>query len=242
MQQQLVSVSSKRRLAQSSSSTNFTVKLPHAVTDVKKVMLREVLMPNTLYNIRSGVNAKIDFNDGVNKTATLTPGNYSMSALMSHVLTQLNAVSSGFTAVTYSSTSLKVTIARSSIFNLLWASGANTAQSTAEILGFSATDLSAASTYTGDKAAGFFQPLSLFLAVDELGSPLTNTYGLLSTFKIPVTVGAEGLQVMADSQWYPQVVAALGKNIAQLTCRVFFENGEVVSLNGADWEMLLEVE
>lgn len=58
-------------------------------------------------------NNTIYINDGSNKTVTLTAGSYTYSTLASHIQTQLNASSSNWTC-TYSTTTYKFTIARSS--------------------------------------------------------------------------------------------------------------------------------
>lgn len=58
-------------------------------------------------------NNSIYINDGSNKTVTLTSGSYTYSSLATHVQTQLNASSSSWTC-TYSTTTNKFTLARSS--------------------------------------------------------------------------------------------------------------------------------
>jgi acetylornithine deacetylase/succinyl-diaminopimelate desuccinylase-like protein len=69
---------------------------------------------NGNFTITAGTNDKIYVNDTANVTATLTAGNYSGgAALAAHIQTQLNAVSTNWTC-TYSSTTYRFTIGRSS--------------------------------------------------------------------------------------------------------------------------------
>ena len=72
----------------------------------------KVWRPAGNFEITSSNNS-IYINDGSNKTVTLTSGSYTYSSLATHVQTQLNASSSSWTC-TYSTTTNKFTIARSS--------------------------------------------------------------------------------------------------------------------------------
>jgi hypothetical protein len=99
---------------------------------------------------RSSGNFKIDgsnnllvFNDGSDKTILITSGDYTASALASELQTKLNSSSSGFT-VTYSTVSLKFTIARTTTFSILWSDPVCTIRQT---LGFGSIDDTGASSY-----------------------------------------------------------------------------------------------
>jgi hypothetical protein len=97
----------------------------------------------------------IDFDDGVARVATIANGWYKTPQdLAVAVKTALDASASADTfTVTYSNSTGKLTILSSgSTFELLFATGANLAQSAAAKLGFAATDLTGALTYTGDAA------------------------------------------------------------------------------------------
>lgn len=97
----------------------------------------------------------IDFDDGAARVATIASGWYKTPQdLAVAVQTALNASPSAdnFT-VTYSNTTGKMTILSSgSTFELLFATGVSLAQSAAAKLGFTATDLTGALTYTGQNA------------------------------------------------------------------------------------------
>lgn len=102
--------------------------------------------------IRAADNDRIDFNDGATQVATIAPGAYgTFEALAAAVQTALNAVSSNWTC-TFSRTTRKITIARSSgTAQLLWQSGAFRTTACPTLLGYqSAVDDTGASSYTAD--------------------------------------------------------------------------------------------
>lgn len=109
--------------------------------------------------IITATDTKLDFNDGAVKVATIAAGFYKDPIEMAATIQNaMNAVSSGIT-VSYSSSTGKYTITKASgTLSLLFATGANLANSIADKIGFSATDLSAALTYTGQNPISFVAP------------------------------------------------------------------------------------
>ncbi len=103
-------------------------------------------------------NQKIDFEEtgAVELTATLTPGTYTKFSLGQEIVTQLEAI--GDSSYTFSPNYLtgKVTITSNlagggNVFNLLWDSGSNKANSIADTLGFDdSADDTGAGDYTAD--------------------------------------------------------------------------------------------
>ena len=59
-----LSINSEDRTSGSSSSSDFVVNLPDYINYVSSVELKSISLPNTLYNIRTGVNDVLDINDG----------------------------------------------------------------------------------------------------------------------------------------------------------------------------------
>jgi hypothetical protein len=104
--------------------------------------------------IEAGVNDKIDWSEnGSAKAATLTAGDYTPANLAAHVQAQMRASGDANTSVSYSSSTKKITIANSTLttLSLLWATGANTATTCGESLGFSvAADDSGSLSYVSD--------------------------------------------------------------------------------------------
>ena len=237
-----LSINSRDRLASSNSSNDFQIKLPHDLTDVKTVELVSCVMPNSVYKIRAGVNDKLDFNDGANKTITITPGAYSITSLCSYLLTQLNSSSSGFTACSYDTITMKVTISRSSNFNLLFASGTNASTSVRKEIGFSAADLSAATTYTGANVIQLYNPIGCYVCVNEFSLPHRTSAGTFYTFHIPMTVNTDGLIVVEKNSMYEQRIPLYNNNssISTLTFRLKMNDGTDFALNNTDFELVLK--
>ncbi len=106
-------------------------------------------------------NNKIYINDGSNKTATLVVGEYTYTTLTTQIQTQLNAVSSNFT-VSYSLTTGKFSISRSSSFTLRLSQATNASWDT---LGFSNNvDTVVASSISSDERRNHWP--SEFIKID----------------------------------------------------------------------------
>jgi hypothetical protein len=101
-------------------------------------------------------NKNIDFNDGSGvKTATLKVGYYSSTELIVEIKKKMDALSSLDFTISFNRTTRKFTISSTSNFSLLFSTGLNSAQSTASLLGYSATDKTGASTYLAENVSGF---------------------------------------------------------------------------------------
>lgn len=99
-----VSIDSRDRNHDQYESNDYKVNLPFELKDVKRIELINATIPNTQYSINS-TNNKLFFQElnsqvsgGTYYTATITPGYYTITTLISAIQTQLNAVgSSGYT-------------------------------------------------------------------------------------------------------------------------------------------------
>lgn len=100
------------------TSSNFTVQLPLALRNVKRAKLLSCQIPNATYNIDT-TNNILYFNDGTNKSVTIPPGCYTINNLPSTLTTLLNAASSIVFTISISQTTLFMTIAGTSPFQLL---------------------------------------------------------------------------------------------------------------------------
>jgi hypothetical protein len=236
-----LSINSIDRTASSVSSNDFQIKIPHDLPDVKTVELVSCIMPNSVYKIRTGVNDKLDFNDGANKTITVTPGAYSITSLCSNLLTQFNTLSSGFTAVSYDTITMRVTITRSSNFSLLFATGSNIATSIRKELGFNATNISATTTYTGQNIINLYNPLGCYICINEFGMPNRTSAGTFYTFHIPMSVNSDGLVVVEKNSFYKQQVDMYNnKSVSTLTIKLKMADGTDFALNNTNFELVLK--
>lgn len=238
-----LSINSADRTSSSVSSNDFQVRLPHDIKGMKSLELVSCSVPNTVYNIRTGTNDKLDFYDGANKTITVAAGAYSITSLCSTLLTQLNTTSSGFTAVSYDTITMKVTITRSSNFSLLFATGANIATSIRRELGFNATDLSAAVTFTGQNVINLYNPMSCYICVNEFYMPNQTSSGKFYTFHIPMTVNSDGIVVVNKNSFYAQSVKIYGNtSFSTLTIKLKTSDGLDFALNNTNFEMVLKLD
>lgn len=108
-------------------------------------------------------NTKIDFSEtaGIELTATLTQGIFTPTSMCAEIKTQLEAVGAETYTVTFSSITRKFTVAHGgAYFSLLFGSGTNAQISASEPLGFYASDLTGALTYTCPLALNAIQRLS----------------------------------------------------------------------------------
>jgi len=240
---QLLSVNS----ADSSSGTDasYVLNLPSAAClyKPKRIRLRQVIMPISLYNVRS-TNNTIDFKDtgGTTRSVTITPGAYNATSLCSAVLTALNSVGpADFTTVTYSATTMKITISNSGSFSLLFGSGTNVATSIGPTLGYAVADTASATSAVADNVLQLYHPESLFISIFEFGTPGVNSKGKKYTFSMLVNTNPQGVQEIDNNQDYDQYVDINQNSITTLSVNLCYRDGTVVAMNGGHWEMVLEV-
>ena len=101
-------------------------------------------------------NRYIDFNDGAGiKTAILKVGYYSSIDLIIEIKKQMDALSTLNFTVVFNRTTRKFTISSTVSFSLLFATGPYFAQSTASLLGYTATDKTSSSSYLAENVSGF---------------------------------------------------------------------------------------
>jgi len=132
----------------SGNSSNFKIHLSHALHKVSKIKLLSVSLPNTIYNITTA-NNRLDFTDGITYTITIPPGAYTVNSLIGSHQTLLNATPSALNfTVSYSATTLKVTISANGSFQLLFGTGSNASFSCSKELGFESIDTINANSHT----------------------------------------------------------------------------------------------
>jgi hypothetical protein len=240
---------------QSTTSANFVALIPEAVAGKKSIELISLSLPLSMYNIRSGVNNKMDINDGTKVTATITPGNYDSGRLCTEILTQLNTVSSGFLTVSVSATTGLTTITRSSGFTLLVSSGANASTSIYGILGFYGADTASATSQTSTGVMNLSAPTDIFISVLEFGAPgvctgpnvAKTTYAQDGgtpgfTFTVPVNISLGGVLNWNNLSYFTQKNKLAGAmRFTRVTVRLFYAGGENVDLLNAEWSMTVKI-
>jgi hypothetical protein len=106
-------------------------------------------------------NNKIDFDDGSGEiNASITAQTYKdPKELSDAIATAMNGLTSDTVTVSYSSTTGTFTVASDGVtFELLFSTGANTAETIAGAIGFAVSDQTGATTYTGGSAIDLSSP------------------------------------------------------------------------------------
>ena len=237
-----LSINSKDRTNTSTSSNDFQIKLANPVTEIKTFEFISCIVSNTIYKIRTNVNDKLDFNDGANKSITLSQGSYTISNLCSTILTQLNTISSLFTAVSYDSITMKITISRSAAFNLLFSSGINKLTSIHKELGFNSTDLTTLLTYTSQNVVQLFNPIGMYIQINELSMPNQTTGNCFYTFHVPMAVNSDSIISVQQNNMYDQkIILTAAQTISTLTIKLKLQDANDFILNNSDFELILKL-
>lgn len=131
------------------SDNNFSTK-PHEFNKITSFSIKEVLIPHTYYNINSTNNQINIFKNGdtLNRLATLTVGNYTITTLLPELKSKLDALAGPvctFT-ITLNNTTNKLTIA-SSINTII--RGGNALTTLYNIIGFPISDTTSSNSHTG---------------------------------------------------------------------------------------------
>ena len=232
----LYTISSENRT--SGSTTNFNLALPIGIHNVNCITLHEVQLPNTIYNVTSLNNTVYVDESGTTKTCPITAGSYSITNLCSAVQASLIANASLGYTVTYSSISMKITIANSlHTFALLFSNLGTLATE----LGFDNSNTSTGNTFTGSNIISLYNPINLFIFVNEIGSHVQTSAGTQFTFKVSLDVNPGNLNTFTSLKFYPQKVHfGNPRSFQQFNISLCNESGLVIDTNGINWNVTLE--
>lgn len=165
--------------------------------NVVAIKILQATIPFTYYVINSNNNTFILNESGNTYTITIPVGTYTSSDLTTELKSQLdNSAAAGVFTITYSSTTLKFTIASTVNFYLTFGSSGNSGQTNLRlVLGFNAGDSGAATaSVTAPNVAQLNGPPYLYLNSRSLGAMIhvyLNGDGLVN----PPMTGADGPQV-----------------------------------------------
>lgn len=233
-------IDSRDRVAGSSSTTQFKIILPSAIHQVNKVKLLAVNMPNTTYNIRS-TNNLLQFQRGATVyNATIPVGSYTQYTFPQAIVDAMVAVDSGNSyACVYDFTSFKLTITGTSAFTLLMLTSTCWYE-----MGFNQVNTTALTSQIAPNTIQLGLPLSVYVEVPELSMGMSSSrLNDRCTWVIPISVNSGSIQYFADNSNYEQVYTYReGRTLYELNVKVRWRNGELLDLNGADWQFHLLLE
>jgi len=227
-------------VSQIATSSSFTYPLLSTINNnCTLVRLKHAAIPNTLYNIRNGVNNTITLRDYINGTLLIIipPGCYTVFTLLDTLIQLLNAVGSQTYNVSYNPTTFLISFSAGSVFALDFTA----TNSCASVLGFANEITARATLITGSKVLKL-NTNSIYITIDEIPNGIYGSQSYPYTFMIPLN-GNAGSVIQYDScSSFSQSVPVYRLPLYSLTIHLYYDNNELVDLHGADWEMLLEFE
>jgi len=212
-----------------------------ALESFKKVELYNISMPNTIYNITS-VNNLIYFSEGSTAlVATITPGAYNSTSILTAISTAMTSSStSSYTyTATFNQNTFMITITSTGSFTLTFST--NTTNSAGYILGFT-TNTSAGTSQTGNQVIQLNQPLFYYITISQFPICVKSTNSIdMATFVFSSTANAGNIETYNVLQRYCEIFTYDNQNIKEIDVKLSLPNNQVPNLNGGDWIMILKI-
>lgn len=154
--------------SQVENDNEFSVK-PHQFNKINSFTIKEILIPHTYYNINSTNNQINIFKAGdtLNRLATLTNGNYTVTTLAAELKSKLDALAGPpcTWTIQFNSTTAKFTFL-SSVDTVI--RGGSALTSIFKIIGFSLNDTASSQSHTGDNIANLSYTNHIKVYSDQL--------------------------------------------------------------------------
>ena len=196
---------------------------------------------NQMYNVELNVNDQVHFEIllATPLVATLTPGNYTASTLLTEVLAQMAAASgSAWSASSYSSETGKYTFIRdaAATFRFLWAT---TTRSARRLLGFDEVDGGVLqNTYVSDNPIDLVLHNNIMIRIPEEGrKDVTILNGTDYSLLIPLN-SAFGEHIHHRKEQHYQQLIEFTSNVATVDVDLYTGDG-VALVNSPDYELVL---
>lgn len=230
-------VDSRDRTSGSSSNGYFQLKAAHP--NVSKVELVSAMIPNTIYNVQSGINDRMCwFRSGIDHSFQLTAGAYTVTSLLSALQTGMNGVDANTFVLSYSTTTLKVTVGGASAFSLNFATHPNAAAGCHRLLGFEAIDTSSATSHVAPNTPELNQPFMMYIRISGLDTQNDTTSSDPHTFVVPIAENSGGITIWNSGDFEQCVRFGSPKSIKSFNVDFRARNESALSLNGAEWIMV----
>ena len=237
-----LNIRSQDRTSTSSSSTNFTVLLKTQIA-AKRFRLKAVNLPNSIYNVITGVNDIFKFVDSTStlQTGQISQGSYDATSLAY----QINSIMSGIDTannivVSYSPVTFKISITNS--LNLIWKTG----YAFNSLIGFTlSTDLNfsgGTTTALSQQAVNLNPYLNMICVIQNLPSNINSCSSYGGQFLFPLNVSRGSFQIVDSlNDYQQQLELAFPFTFTQMVISLLYDDlSTQVNLNGLDWSMLLE--
>ena len=237
----IVVLNSQDRTVSSTSSADCRIPLQNQIHGARTAKLLSFVCPNTMYQVTTGNNSFGLRESSTTATVTLTPGAYSVNTFCTLLQTALTAASPNQRpyTVTYSATTFRITISiLLGTFSLQFASGGPY-----RLMGFAATNTTAAQTITAPYACQFGAPANITLSSPQLASSVNSSSAVESggAYVVPFDASAGSYCYAETNSTYQQVARVAQRDLSCFDVRVCTLDGPA-DLNGSDWSMVLDVQ
>lgn len=227
------------------TNSNFTVDLGSTLNfDDKRAKFVDIQIPGSWYNIRTGVNNNILFNEGSgNLTAVLTPGQYNITTLAAEIKAKMEAVGTLTYTVSFSSITLKTTISATGNFELKF--GTETSYIW-HILGFENVDTANLSSHTSPNSFNMTGCQGFFIKSNTLSNqkqrPLYKQEISSYVLRIPIYQNP-GDTIIYTPEDLVYMYNVGGKELDSYDFGLYYDEPsmptEEVDLNGLPWSFTL---
>jgi hypothetical protein len=237
-------VQSRDRTINSPSSSYFKVPIQPAINGAQSVKLKWLGIPNTIYNVRAGVNNMIYWTDNqpvpnTQHSSPITPGIYTISTLGAAVVQQMNLGAfpppGPYTFSVNPNTLTAEINGGATLFSLQFSKPA----SCAALLGFPPVDTGTVEVQLAPNVPALEVP-TLFITIPELGSSAYATGGMSYTFVVPIMQNPCPVIQFKDLNASAQRITLSKQTISQLTVGLYLYGNELVNLNGTEWSFQLD--
>ena len=219
------------------TSDNFTLNLNRNEM-IGHYYIKAIMIPNSIYGIRSTNNTIYFSQSSTQYTATMNQGAYSTSSITTEVARAMNAAgATGTFSATWSSTTGLINITNSTTaFSLQF--GSYTNNSAAYPLGFTSSNTTSATSQTATNVLQI-TPVSVTILISGSGNLYNHANQTRLGVYVPMNVSFGSVNYFFPNQEFKQILA-FDTTQNSLNIQVFDSANNALSLNGADFEILLE--
>jgi hypothetical protein len=232
-------IDSKDRV--SGTSSNFRMQMYPGLQNIKSVKLLGISLPLTNYIINT-LNNNIYFRVGVTDyVATITPGVYDYSTILSAIKTSMEATGfGGIVTVIYSDSTLKFTIASTVSFLFTW--GEFTDNSSAYILGWTNENSLDDVSHESPDVSHLSVPPYLLIDIDKFPIICTTTNKESCSFIVFSQHNSGYIAFHWANTHYMLQSQGTVQPLQDFQVKIKYRGDNILDLNEVDWSMLIEVE
>lgn len=235
----------------SGNSSSFKIQLQYPILYCRQVRMLSASIPNSFYVFNGSnnngvrVNSFINFIDssGTQKTCNITNGTYDITSLMAQIKLKMELVSPDVYTLSFSTTTLKLTITSTSgLFNLLWSTGTNASQSAWFELGFNQSNTGAGLSHISPRSISISGPLNIFIQISNIRNVVHDSQNFVAAMVCPLNVSyGEYKYFLENDHFMTTINLPEMRNITNFQINLISDFGPIF-LEGCEWSCLLRFE